>query len=298
MGSGIAAMFAPAAHETTAYDSAPGLACEVAGRIQHGVAAAEDLETAVRDADLIIEAVAEDVGVKEQLFMQVSRLNATALIASNTSTILPSVLARSVQSPDRFVVTHFFNPPTVVPLVEVVPAPDTSESTVTEIVSLLSSVGKLPVPLQAEVPGFVANRLQSAILREAFALARDGVASLADIDLIVRAGLGSRWATAGPVTVADLGGLDVWLEVCTHLFPDLATDRSAPQALVRRVDSDQLGAKAGTGFFTYRAEQVDAVLKRMHAHFKLEFDTDADHDHTDDQTQVRDEKGNGREPQD
>jgi len=270
MGSGIASLLAAAGHEVVVFDAVPEAAAATAARLP--VAVADDAETAARGADLIVEAVAEDLDLKRSLFARISAANPTAVIASNTSSILPSALADAVASPERFVIAHFFNPPTVVPLVEIVPAPTTSDGTMDIVMTVLREAGKLPVRLGKEAAGFVANRLQAALLREAFSLVDQGVASFADVDLIVRAGLGSRWAAAGPFTISDLGGLDIWTAVCARLFPELAVDRDAPLALVERAAAGELGAKTGRGIFDETdTDRLDAIRTRIAAHFDLEF---------------------------
>jgi 3-hydroxybutyryl-CoA dehydrogenase len=269
MGAGIARVLSGASHQVTVFDANRSAADEAASRLP-GVRACGTLEEALSGAQIVFEAIAENEGAKRDLFRQVGAIAPRAIIASNTSTILPSSLIEATADPALFVVAHFFNPADVVPLVEIVPAPTTSDATVAAVRGLLSDAGKQPVVLGREVPGFVANRLQAALLREAFALEREGVASFADIDRVVRGGLGSRWAAAGPFAVVDLGGLDIWAAVAERLFPDLAADTEVPDALASRVAEGRLGSKTGTGLFDHD-EAADAVLReRISAHFGLE----------------------------
>jgi 3-hydroxybutyryl-CoA dehydrogenase len=137
--------------------------------------------------------------------------------------------------------------------------------------ALLTAAGKEVVVLNRQVAGFVANRLQAALLREAFALERAGVASFEDIDRVVRAGLGSRWAAAGPFAIVDLGGIDIWTAVTTRLFPELATDTVAPEALRTRAAEGLLGAKTGEGLFPHDAPGDARVRDRIAEHFRLEY---------------------------
>lgn len=271
MGAGIARLFADAGDEVVVHDADAGRARAVATDI--GARHAESLEEAVRGVDVVFEAVAEDEGVKRALFARIgAAADPRTIVASNTSSIAPEVLASALAGPQRFAIAHFFNPPGIVPLVEVVPGPQTDPSVIDALAAMLTGVGRTPVVLRRAVPGFVANRLQAALLREAFALEAQGVASFEDIDLIVRAGLGSRWAAAGPFTVTDLGGLDVWEAVCTRLFPDLDGSTEAPAALRERVRSGHLGAKTGEGLMVHDSAEDDAVRDRIRRHFALEFD--------------------------
>lgn len=222
----------------------------------------------VREVDLAIEAVAEDLDVKSAVLAEMSAHTA-GIVASNTSTFLPSVLAPSVKSPERFLVAHFFNPPQMVPLVEIVPGPATAASVTAQIVDLLSAMGRHPVLLQKECAGFVANRLQAAILREALSLVEAGIASPHAIDDIVASGLAPRWAAAGPIGVADLGGLDIWEKVCAGLFPTLSNTSQPSAQLTSLVRGGRLGAKTGHGFYPHDSEVDAGTLGMMEQFFEL-----------------------------
>lgn len=223
----------------------------------------------VRDVDVALEAVAEDLDVKGPVLTEMSSYT-EGIVASNTSTFMPSVLAPSVRNAERFLVTHFFNPPQLVPLVEIVPGPATATSVTRQIVDLLSSMGRHPVLLQKECPGFVANRLQAAILREALSLVDDGIASPAAIDDIVASGLAPRWAAAGPIGVADLGGLDIWEKVCAELFPALSNSAQPSAQLSALVRSGRLGAKSGHGFYPHDSQLDAARFDTMARIFEIE----------------------------
>lgn len=268
MGAGIATLFVDAGHDVVVHDTDAARAEAVAADI--GARHEAILEDAVRGADVVFEAVAEDEGIKRTLYARIGAVSPGAIVASNTSSIAPSVLADAVADPRRFAIAHFFNPPGTVPLVEVVPGPDTDPAVLEILAGMLTDAGRTPVVLRRAVPGFVANRLQAALLREAFALEAEGVASFADIDHIVRAGLGARWAAAGPFTVTDLGGLDVWESVCTRLFPDLDASTQAPAALRERVAAGRLGAKTGEGIYRHDAAEDENVRDRIRRHFALD----------------------------
>ncbi|MDT9594074.1 3-hydroxyacyl-CoA dehydrogenase family protein [Nocardioides zeae] len=253
MGAGIAVVLAEAGHEVRLFDTRPEVAEAVASR-HPGIEAYADLAGAVTGTTLVLEAVVEDLAVKHALYAEVERHAGDAPIASNTSSLVPSVLAAGLQDPGRLVIVHFFNPADVVPLVEVVPSPATRPEIVDDVVALLRAAGKLVVPLAREVPGFVANRLQAALVREALHLVREGVATPELVDTVVTGGLGPRWAAAGPFSVLDLGGLDTWRSLTAVIFPDLADDDAAPPELVAAVESGDLGAKTGRGFHEHTPE--------------------------------------------
>jgi 3-hydroxybutyryl-CoA dehydrogenase len=273
MGSGIAQILT-AGHRVTVYDADQELAAAVAARAP-GVRRAESLEDAVLGAEFVFEAIIEDEHAKRELFCRIGAVAPGAILASNTSSILPSALVDAVASPELFVIAHFFNPATIVPLVEIVPAPTTAPETAERVRALLAACGKEAVILGRETPGFVANRLQAALLREAFALEAAGVASFADIDRIVRASLGARWAAGGPFAIVDLGGLDIWTAVTTRLFPDLAADTVAPAALSERVATGRLGAKSGEGLYGHDPASDAELRERIAEHFAIEFPTDS-----------------------
>lgn len=270
MGAGIAHVLFAASHQVTVFDADRRLADDLAARFP-GIRAGDTLEDTVSDAEIVFEAIAEHEDAKRDLFRRIGAVAPQAILASNTSSILPSALVEAVAAPKRFIVAHFFNPADVVPLVEIVPAPTTSAATVATVHDLLVDAGKQPVVLGREIAGFVANRLQAALLREAFALERAGIASFADIDAVVRGGLGSRWAAAGPFAVVDLGGLDIWTAVITRLFPDLATDTEPPAALTDRMAAGRLGAKTQSGLYDHDTASDTAVRERINAHFDLEY---------------------------
>lgn len=209
----------------------------------------ESLEECAAEVDIVFEATSEDLAVKEEVLGATSRATG-AIIASNTSTFRAGVLAGFVERPQRLVLTHFFNPADVVPLVEVIRAPGTTEDVVRTVLDLLHRLGKRPV-VAGDVEGFIANRLQAAVLREALSLVHRGLATPEDVDAVVRHGLGPRWSVAGPIGVADLGGLDVWEAVCAQIFPTLANGSAPPGSIVEHVRAGRLGAKSGAGFYDY-----------------------------------------------
>jgi len=225
-----------------------------------------DLEKAVAASDLIVECVPEQLNIKREVYARLAlAIKPDALVASNTSTFGLQTLARDVPFADRFVIAHFFNPAHLIPLVEVVGLPDTQPGRIEALVALLRSCGKTPVVLNRDIPGFIANRLQAALMREACHLLESGVADAAQIDTAVRDGLGIRWAFKGPFEIADLGGLDIWSKVTGHLFPELDDRTEAPESLLDKTGRGELGVKTGKGYYDYAdpAKTIEEMTERL-----------------------------------
>lgn len=224
----------------------------------------EDLPTVLFDADLVVEAVAEDLEVKRSLFARIDQLTpAHSIIASNTSSFMPSQLASVTGRPEQVLVAHYFNPPYLVPLVEIVRSSETTDETVTSVSDLLKGIGKYPVVLKREVPGFIANRLQAALLRECFALVEDGVAAPQDIDDVVTHSLGRRLAVAGPFEIFDAAGLDVWKAIADEVMPVIASSPDLPALLTELTARGDLGIKTGKGVYTWSYQESEDLRNRL-----------------------------------
>lgn len=263
MGAGIARVFGRAGHEMRVFDVQPGAAARAAESA--GASARDAVEEAVAGATIVIEAAPERLELKRALIAQIEAANPDAVIASNTSSIAPDALAAGMRDPSRLVIAHFFNPADTVPLVEVVPGPATPQSTVDRMVALLERAGKTAVPLAQQVEGFIANRLQAALYREAMHLVELGIATPEQVDATVTEGLGPRWALAGPFEIMDLGGLDVWTSVTARLFPTLGDASTAPPMLRERAERGDLGAKTGEGFLPRSADAAAEFAARLAA---------------------------------
>ena len=222
------------------------------------------LSEAVREADVVIEAVFEDLALKQRIFAELDRAcPERTILASNTSTFMPSKLASATRRPDRVLVTHYFNPPHLLPLVEVVPGKETSDETVTAITDLLAKVGKRPALVQKEVPGFIGNRLQAALIREALSLVEQGVATPQDVDTVVKNGFGRRLSCAGPFEIFDIAGWDLVEAVVSQLFPEIDSSPEVPRWLREKVERGELGLKTGKGFHEWTPESAEALRRRI-----------------------------------
>ena len=223
-----------------------------------------DLRTAVEGADLVIEAITENLDIKRELFAELESIcRADTILASNTSTFMPSQLAEATQNPGRVIVMHYFNPPHIVPLVEVVGGRDTSPETVETVRDLLISQGKKPVVLEKEVLGFIGNRLQAALLRECFALVENGVVRPEDIDTVVTTSFGRRLGVAGVFEVFDAAGADVWYAICEQVMPDLESSTEVPPAIARMAESGNFGLKTGRGVYQWPEESAIELRRRI-----------------------------------
>jgi 3-hydroxybutyryl-CoA dehydrogenase len=220
-----------------------------------------DLGTIDLAADLIVESIAEDRDAKRELYRQVEpATGAETILATNTSSIALDDLTAELSRPDRFLGYHWFNPAELMALVEVVATSATDPSVVERVLAWSRAIGKEPVSVAHDIDGFIANRLQYALLREAYFLVESGVCSIQDVDLAVTAGLGPRWAALGPFETMDLAGLDVHRAVVARLFPVLSTDKTVPALLERLTQEGALGAKSGRGL---RGSYEDGTIQRI-----------------------------------
>ena len=177
--------------------------------VPHHVHTSTVLKDVVGDADVVIEAVLEKLELKLEVFQELDRLCPDrTILASNSSTLMPNKLAAATRRPENVLIAHHFNPPYLLPLVKLVRHPAMSDATVTAMYELLTHVGKKPAIVQKEVPGFIGNRLQGALFREALSLVEQGIASAQDVDTVVKNGFGRRYAAAGPFEVWELAGWD------------------------------------------------------------------------------------------
>jgi 3-hydroxybutyryl-CoA dehydrogenase len=227
----------------------------------------DDLERAVAGADYVTEAVPERLELKQSIFAQLVQYAAPhAILASNTSVIPIHRITAGLSTAERIVGTHWWNPPGLIPLVEVVQSAQTSMATVAATLDLLTSVGKCPAHVTMDTPGFVANRLQHALWREAIAMVAEGICDAATLDACVKNSFGLRLAVLGPLENADLVGLDLTLDIHRTIIPALDRHDKPHELLEQYVATGHLGFKTGKGFRGWTAAEMATLRQRLSHH--------------------------------
>ncbi len=281
MGAGIAAAFTLAGVPTTVFVRRVEAVSEAAARIARRLEAQERLGLVSRGQiaaaeerlsiraglgggpyDVVIESITEEVRAKRELLARAEAMLAHGgIISSNTSSLAIGQLAVALQDPGRLAGWHWFHPADLVELVEIVPAEATQPATLDRLATWSRALGKTPVVLARDKAGFVANRLQYALLREAYALVNEHLCTIADVDAAVTAGLGPRWSAVGPFASMDLAGLHLHAAVAGALFPSLSKEVDVPEVLEDAIRSGALGAAHGAGLRgPYTVEQYDGVV--------------------------------------
>jgi len=223
-----------------------------------------DLKQSVEKCDFVIEAIPEILDLKKELFKKLDKLAPPhAILATNTSSLSGSAMAEATDRPDKVVVAHWFNPPHLVPLVEVVKGTWTSEETLYLTRDLIIKIGKTPVVLEKEAPGFVANRIQAAIMKEALKILDKGIASAEDIDMAIKAGPGFRLPSLGIFEIADLGGIDTWYWASASM----SRSGTPTPILKEKMDRGELGVKSGKGFYDYTGRDIESIIEKRDREF-------------------------------
>jgi len=223
-----------------------------------------DMTEATADTDYVIEAVSENLDLKQKVFRELDSLcKGDTILATNTSVISITEIASKSTLRDRIVGTHFWNPPYLIPLVEVVRGDDTSDETMDRTFSLLQSVGKHPVRVNKDVPGFVANRLQHALWREAISIVEKGIADAATVDECVKYGFGLRLPVLAPMENADMVGTDLTYAIHDYILKHLESSPEPSPLLKKLVEEGNLGFKSGHGFQEWPEEKVEESRKRL-----------------------------------
>jgi len=282
MGHGIAQVFALAGHEVKITDTVVNNLDTVASRISANLrdlgedgSAVEhvhpcvDLTEAVRDADFVVEAVSENLALKQKLFAELElRVRRDAILASNTSVIPITAIMQELIRKERALGTHWWNPPFLVPLVEVIETQWTSPQAIGWTMELHKAVGKKPAHVKKDVPGFIGNRLQHALWREAISLVEHGICDAKTVDDVVKASFGLRLAVLGPLENADQVGTDLTLAIHDVVLPAIE-NRPGPSPYLQELVADgKLGFKSGQGFQKWSAEEQAALRTRVMQHLK------------------------------
>ena len=222
----------------------------------------------VKDASFVAEAAPERIELKQKVHRDVEEIcHPDTIVASNTSSLRLGDISSLCKCPENHVVAHWFNPPYIVPLVEVVKGTKTSMETMDRTYAFLERVGKKPAKIMKEAPGFVANRMQMALAREAFSILEKGIASAEDIDTVVKASFGFRLPTIGVFETCDLAGLDVYLAVIEQIFPEIESSTEPPRLLKEAVAQKKFGAKAGEGIYKWPKEKLEVTIKERDTQF-------------------------------
>ena len=276
MGHSLAAIFAAAESRVTLCESVEPVRASAVERMRASLKAA-GLDTAAADSvrvvdsldaldpsgSFITEAVPENLKIKQELFADLERRVPGALLATNTSVLSVRDVAALMKAPERLVGTHWWNPPHLIPLVEVVQGPATPLESVQWTMALLKAINKAPVHVKKDTPGFIGNRLQHALWREAFALIEEGICDPATVDFVIRNTLGLKLRVLGPIENADYVGLDMTLAIHQHVLPALSRSTGPSPLIEQAVREKRLGAKTGTGMLTWEPGRREAVASRL-----------------------------------
>lgn len=276
MGSGIAGVFAAHGYSVSVYsrseatlDAARDTVTRIAGQTAI-VEFTTSMENCVAGADIISENLAEDIALKQSVFRQFeAAAPAHCLLTTNTSSVPITSIAAGLNTPERVIGLHWFNPAAVMPLVEIVRGERTCDEAVDRARALCANVGKEVIEVRTDIPGFVVNRLQYAILREALYLVETGAASIDDVDRAVETTLAPRWSAAGPLRLMDLAGLDVVEKVSRVLMPELDRSEGIPPLVTQLCNAGAFGTKSGRGFYDWTPEKISAAVAHRDATVRL-----------------------------
>jgi 3-hydroxybutyryl-CoA dehydrogenase len=277
MGHGIAYLLAAVGHDVSVFEPEAELRASLPKRLQaiadllgddaallQRVAIHDQMAEAVRGASFVFEAAPEKLPLKRRIFAELEdTVAADTILASNSSAIPTTEIGRDLKHRERVVGTHFWNPPHLVPLVEVIQNEKTSDAVLRATMDLLRGAGKTPVHVRRDVPGFVGNRLQHAMKREAIALVAAGVCDAETIDTVVKEGFGARTAVLGPMEQSDLVGLNLTLDIAEVLYAYLDNTPGPHPFLREKVKAGKLGMKTGEGMRKWAPGEADAVRARL-----------------------------------
>jgi 3-hydroxybutyryl-CoA dehydrogenase len=280
MGHGIAQVFAVAGYPVAITDENADVLASVHERVRanlersggdpsaaDAIELRDSVEYVLEGADFVVEAAPESLELKQALFGRLSRAaSPDTILATNTSVISVGEIAAGADDPGRVVGTHFWNPPHLIPLVEVTQAEHTRLEVVERTMAVLAGAGKTPIHVKHDIPGFVGNRLQHALWREAIALVDAGVCDAKSVDDVVKQSFGLRLSVLGPIENADLVGLDLTLAIHEYVLPHIDCTPGPSPLLRRLVEQGDLGMKTGRGLREWTEDDAQAVRERLFDH--------------------------------
>lgn len=239
------------------------ISAERATGVKKRVSGTMSLDESAAHSDLVIESIAEDLQVKRELFDALEKTcRSDTILTSNTSGLPAGQIADGLKYPGRFAVTHFWNPPHLMPLVEIVKGADTSQQTMDILVALMTEAGKAPVSVLRDTPGQLGNRLFHALIREAIYMVQEGIASAEDVDSAIKHGLGRRFPVYGPLEHQDVVGLDTVFAIQSYLCRALCRDTEPSPVLRDMAVNGELGVKSGRGFYDWHKRDVEPLIKK------------------------------------
>jgi 3-hydroxybutyryl-CoA dehydrogenase len=269
LGRGIAAVASKAGFDVVAHDHDPGVALRALDHLRSQgleIQTAPSIEETVTGADHVIEAVVEDLAIKQRVFAQAGAVAPSALLMSNSSCLPIGEIAADTANPERAIGTHWWNPPELIPLVEVISGPRTDAAAVRRATEFTRRLGKVPVPVARDVTGFIGNRLQHALSREALAQVSDGLTDAHTVDRIVSETVGRRLAVCGPMAEIDQVGAGAVVAELEVMLPLINRDPAPARLLREKVARGELGAKTGSGFLTWHPGDRERVAADLSAY--------------------------------
>ena len=286
MGHGIALTFARAGHDVAVADPKADMLRSVPARVSESMALrgadeaeiasavsrielAETIKDAVQNSDHVFEAAPDKLELNQSIFAEIeTHAPQSAVLASNTSVIQITKIMEGLKGRHRAMGTHWWNPPHMIPLGEVVKTEWTDAALADAMVNLLGDAGKTPVMVEKDVPGFIGNRLQHALWREAISLVEHGICDAEAVDTVIKSSFGRRLAVLGPLENADLVGTDLTLDIHENVLFDLENRKGPSPYLQKLVAEGRLGMKSGQGFRNWSAEEADKVRASVGRHLQ------------------------------
>ncbi len=288
MGSGIAQIFAQHGYEVVVTDIAEKflentkriISLNQKTLINEGLLTEEDADKALKhisyttdknvfkDVDLIVEAIIEKMDIKQNYWLEVENIaREDCIFATNTSGLSINGICSKLNNKKRFIGMHWWNPPHIIPLIELIKADDTSDETVQVLKELVDKIGKESVVVLKDVNGFIGNRIQFSVYREALKIVEEGIATIEDVDKAMKYGPGFRYPVLGPFETADLGGLDTFYYISSYLFNELSDAKEPTKLQQEMMDNNNLGVKTGKGWYDYSEGKGDEAMARRDKNF-------------------------------